>query len=50
MNHNTGISQVDEPIWLVESKASHEVPWCVIPKGCISRTSTEEVEEGCNNY
>lgn len=47
MKNNTGISQVDEPVWLVETKPSQEVPWSRISKGRISESSTAQVEESC---
>ena len=48
MKHNASISKINEPVWFIESKPCQEVPWCIIPKGCISKASTAEVEVGCN--
>lgn len=48
MKHDANVSKVNEPVWFIESKPCQEVPWRSIPKGCISKASTAEVEEGCN--
>lgn len=50
MKKDASIGKVNEPVGLVESKSSQEVPWGAAPKSCISKASTAEVEESCGKY
>lgn len=48
MKSNASISEINEPVGLIKSKACQEVAWSVIPEGRISKASTTQVEEHCD--
>lgn len=48
MDHDKDIGNVNEPVWVVETKACQQISWSVVTKGSIPNKSNPHVETGCD--
>lgn len=39
------VGDVEEPVWVVEAKASKEVSWSIVAKGGVTHASAQHVED-----
>ena len=49
VNHDEHVSNVNQPIWVVEAKSSQQVSGSIVTKGCVANQGNAHVEAGCND-
>ena len=46
MDHDEDIGNINQPVWVVETKARQQVSWSIVTKRSISNESYSHVETG----